>query len=76
MGCQPLEDLCELFLLGALSDEGSAELREHLERGCPQCRERIREAAQTVYLLSLTAKSIRPNSKVKSRLLRQLHTKS
>ena len=75
MGCQPLEELYELFLMGVLSAEGAADLREHLERGCSPCRERIREAAQTVYLLGLSTKPIRPNPKVKYRLLRQLHKK-
>jgi hypothetical protein len=76
MGCQHLEDLHELFLLGALSDATAAELRDHLERHCASCLERIREAAQTVYLLSLTTKTARPNPKLKLQLLRRLRNKS
>jgi predicted anti-sigma-YlaC factor YlaD len=75
MGCQHLEEIYELFLLGALSDQGAQELREHLARGCPHCRERIREAAETVYLLSLTSKPARPNPQVKTELLHGLHKK-
>jgi hypothetical protein len=72
MGCQHLEELYELFLLGALSDQGSVELREHLDRACPNCLVRTREAAETVYLLSLTAKPVRPAARVKSSLLQWL----
>jgi hypothetical protein len=72
MGCQHLEELYELFLLGALSGQGSLELREHLGRNCPHCLARIREAAATVYLLSLTAKPARPAPRVRSELLQWL----
>jgi hypothetical protein len=72
MGCQHLEELYELFLLGALSDQGSLELREHLARDCPHCLVRIREAAETVYLLSLACKPARPAPRVKSELLHGL----
>ncbi|MGA3165672.1 MAG: hypothetical protein ABSF14_06090 [Terriglobia bacterium] len=69
MGCQHLEEIYELFLLGALSEQGALELREHLARGCPHCLERIREAVETVYLLSLTSKPARPNPQAKTQLL-------
>jgi hypothetical protein len=72
MGCQHLEELYELWLLGALSEKGSLDLRDHLRRGCPQCRARIREAAETVYLLGLASKPARPHPRVKSELLRQI----
>jgi hypothetical protein len=75
MGCQYLEETYELFLLGALSEQGALELREHLARGCPHCLERIREAEETVYLLSLTSKPARPNPRVKRELLRGLNKK-
>jgi hypothetical protein len=75
MGCRHLEEVYELFLLGALSEQGSLELREHLARGCPHCLVRIREAVETVYLLSLLSKPARPNPRVKAELLRRLHKK-
>jgi len=75
MGCRHLEEVYELFLLGALSQQGSLDLHEHLARGCPRCLVRIREAAETVYLLSLFAKPARPNPRVKVELLRRLHKK-
>jgi hypothetical protein len=61
-----------LFLLGALSDEDSLQLREHLTEGCEPCLERVKEAARTVYLLSLTAKPASPGPKAKADLLRLL----
>jgi hypothetical protein len=61
-----------LFLLGALSDEASLQLREHLTQGCEHCLERVKEAARTVYLLSLTAKPASPRPKAKADLLRLL----
>ena len=75
MGCQHLDELHELWLLGALSEQSSADLREHLERGCPHCLERVREAAETVYLLGLDSKPARPRPRVKSELLRQISRK-
>jgi hypothetical protein len=75
MGCQHLEELYELFLLGSLSEPASADLREHLARGCPQCLARIRESAETVYLLGLFSKPARPHPRVKSELLRQISRK-
>ena len=72
MGSHYLEDVFELFLLGALAEESAADLRAHLEAGCPSCQERIQDAALTVYLLSSTAKSGRPSPKLKSQLLHRL----
>ena len=72
MGCQHLEDLYELFLLGTLAEASAAELHAHLETGCSTCRQRVREAALTVYLLSLGGKSSRPNPKLKAQLIQRL----
>jgi len=76
MGCQHLEELYELWLLGALSEQGSLDLREHLGRDCPHCQARLREAAETVYLLSLAHKPVRPRPRVKAELLQQISGKS
>jgi len=75
MGCQHLEELYELWLLGAIPEQGSVDLREHLERDCPHCLARIRDAAQTVYLLGLAAKPARPRPRVKAELLRRISRK-
>jgi hypothetical protein len=76
MGCQHLEELYELWLLGALSEHGSLDLRDHMARGCPHCLARIREAAEIVYLLGLASKPARPRPRVKSELLRQISHKA
>ncbi len=76
MGCQHLEELYELWLLGALSERGALDLREHMARGCPHCLARTREAAEIVYLLGLASKPTRPRPRVKSELLRQISQKA
>jgi hypothetical protein len=75
MGCQHLDELHELWLLGALSEQSSRDLREHLARGCPHCLARVREAAETVYLLGLGSKPARPHPRVKAELLNKISHK-
>ena len=72
MGCQYLDQIYELFLLGALSVEEDASIREHVERSCPYCLEQLREAALTVYFLTWAGRPERPDPKQKSTLLRRL----
>jgi len=72
MGCQHLEEIYELWLLGATSEQASLDLRDHLGRGCPHCLERVREAVETVYVLGLAPKPARPHPRVKSEMLRQI----
>ena len=72
MGCQHLDEVYELWLLGALAGQSALDLREHLGRGCPQCLARVREAVETVYLLGLASKPARPHPRVKAELLRQV----
>jgi hypothetical protein len=76
MVCQHLEELYELWLLGAISEQSSRDLREHLARGCPHCLARVREATEMVYILGLAAKPVRPRPRVKSELLRQISRKT
>ncbi|MGD0124436.1 MAG: hypothetical protein ABSF46_03680 [Terriglobia bacterium] len=75
MDCRHLESVYELFLLGALLEEDSFAIQEHLSFGCEHCLERLKEAARTVYLLSLAAKPVPPGQKAKASLLRQLKGK-
>jgi anti-sigma factor RsiW len=72
MGCQHLEEVYELFLLGTLPAQEGGEVRAHLERGCPNCLERVREAGKSIYLLAQMARPRRLHPKWKSRLLRRL----
>jgi len=75
LDCRHLEDIYELFLLGTLEEEDSLQLREHLAPGCGHCAHRLKEAARTVYLLSLTGKPVAPGPKLKTDLLRMLKNK-
>ncbi len=73
MDCRYLDDVYELFLLGLLQAKEAAEVKEHIERGCPYCVEHLREAAQAVYFLLCNAKSSKPPQHAKSEILRSLH---
>ena len=75
MDCRHLESVYELFLLGALMEEDSFGIQEHLSFGCEHCLERLKEAARTVYLLSLAAKPVAPGRKAKASLLRQVRAR-
>ena len=75
MDCRPLENIYELFLLGALAEEDSLPLCEHLSQGCATCAPRLKEAARTVYLLSLTVKWQAPGPKAKTELMRLIKSK-
>jgi len=72
MGCQHLDDLYELCVLGTGFGPGFEEVRQHLEQGCPYCLARLREAAQVIYLLSQNVRPVRPSPKSRSELLRRL----
>ena len=76
MGCQHLEELYELYLLGALDPEDAARVDEHVARKCPGCCQGLREAALAVYLLCQTAVPARvparTGSQLKADLLRRL----
>jgi hypothetical protein len=75
MGCQYLDEYYELWLLGTLSGDAWTAINEHVERDCPYCLGRLREAARTVYMLSQSVRLVRPDPKRKSHLLRRLHKK-
>ncbi|MBZ5514345.1 MAG: hypothetical protein LAN62_05795 [Acidobacteriia bacterium] len=75
MVCQYLEDTFELYLLGALSRDDSASVESHLGTGCATCREQLRDAGLTVYLLCQPAKPARLNPKQKSHLFHRLREK-
>ena len=72
MGCQYLDQVYELFLLGALSPEEDSSVLDHVERSCPYCLEQLQEAALVVYFLTRTGRTERPDAKQKSALLHRL----
>ncbi len=75
MGCQHLDDLYELYLLGALEVEESEAIAEHLARNCPYCLEHLREAAQTIHLITFLAPAGRPGQGLRARLLERVKKK-
>lgn len=72
MECRYLDDVYELFLLGLLKPKETAEVKEHLERGCPYCLDHLREAAQSVHFLLSGAKERKPPAQVKNQILHSL----
>lgn len=72
MGCQYLDDVYELYWLGALEGEELAVVHEHVDRRCPYCLEHLREAGLTVYLCTLLAPPARLGPKAEARLLNRL----
>lgn len=75
MGCEHLDEYYELYLLGAIADGACLDIQEHVQRECPYCLERLREAAHSVYLLTLTTRPARLNSKLKPQLMKKLRKK-
>lgn len=72
MVSQHLEDVYELYLLGALSSEEAVTIEGHMKRRCPECIEYLREAALSLYFLCLTPRPVRPAAQVKAQLLGRL----
>ena len=72
MGCEHLDEFYELFLLSTISDGACADIRVHIEGDCAYCLEHLREAALSVYLLTLSTRTVRPDPKQKSQLMKRL----
>ncbi len=75
MGCQHLDEFYELYLLGTITDGACLDIGEHARRDCPYCLEHLREAAHSIYLLTMPAHTARPDPKLKSQLLKRLRKK-
>ena len=73
MDCRYLDDVYELFLLGLLKPKEAAEVKEHIERGCPYCTDHLREAAQSVSFVLSGSKDPKPAQNTKSEILRSLN---
>lgn len=75
MDCRHLENLYELFLLGALSKGDAARIHEHVDRGCPDCLGGLRQATLTLFALLQPDKPANLNPRQKSRLLARIKEK-
>ena len=64
-----MDELYELFLLGVLEPEESAEIAEHLERECEYCTARLRETAALLGSLSSIAELTPPPARLRERVL-------
>ncbi len=73
MDCRYLDDMYELFLLGLLKPKGAAEVKEHIERGCPYCLAHLREAAQCIYFVLSGSKGRKPPQQTRVEILHSLH---
>lgn len=75
MACRSLENLYELFLLGALSEEDEAKVREHLISRCPRCIEGLREAALALCAVLQSPRQAGQSPKAKARLHQRLRAR-
>jgi len=75
MGCEHLDDYYELYLLGLVPEGAGEDIHDHAASGCVYCMEHLREATLSIYLLTLAAKPLRPDPKLKARVLRRSRKK-
>ena len=75
MGCEHLDEYYELYLLGAIVEGACRDINEHVGRECPYCLGRLREAAHSIYLLTMTTRPARLNPNIKLQLLKRLRKK-
>jgi anti-sigma-K factor RskA len=69
MTCEELRPDYAAFAMGALADPENAELREHLQRGCPACTAGVREERVTVFALGTSAMGAEPPRGLRRRIL-------
>lgn len=74
MDC-PLEDLYELFLLSALTEEDEARVRGHADSQCPHCASGLREAALALCAILQLCRPVQQSAKAKARLHQRLRAK-
>ena len=64
-----MDELYELYVLGALEPEPALEIEAHLHDDCIYCSERVREALQTTSALSALAEPVKPPNALRHRVL-------
>ena len=69
MKCNELQEYYELHALGLADDPERSEIREHLARGCEVCMAGVKRARQMAALLSASAPTAEPSSKLRRRIL-------
>ena len=71
-----MNELYELYALGALEADAYSEIRGHLSDGCEYCTDHIREAVYAAAMLSSLAEAVSPPPEVRARLLAGIERKS
>jgi anti-sigma factor RsiW len=69
MSCEELRHDYILFALGTLTDPERGEIREHLDRGCPNCLAGVREAEQYAFAIGASAEGPEPPRELRKRVL-------
>jgi anti-sigma-K factor RskA len=64
-----MDELYELYALGALEDDAASEIEQHLAEGCAYCSERMQDAVYATAMLSSLAEPVEPPPAVRTRLL-------
>lgn len=69
MRCDQVRELAPLRLLDLLDEQEAAELRAHLEAGCPGCAAELAAARETLDLLPYALPEAEPSPMAKARLM-------
>ncbi len=69
MNCEELQDLYELYALGALEDEERHEIDAHLARECPNCIAGVQRARSMNAVIESFAPEVAPDKRLRDRVL-------
>ena len=64
-----MNELYELYALGALERDAYSEIHNHLSEGCEYCTDHVRDAVYSAAMLSSLAEAVAPPPEVRARLL-------
>jgi anti-sigma-K factor RskA len=64
-----MDELYELFVLGALERNQAQEIEQHLQDNCPYCQERVREANELMAAFASVAEPVKPPKELRNRVL-------
>lgn len=66
---QELRDQYDLYAIGAADDAATAEIRDHLARGCEECMLQMKRARELAVLLGVSADPAAPSPGLRRRIL-------
>ena len=64
-----MDELYELFVLGTLERDQSAEIKQHLQDDCPYCQAKVREAGELMAAFASVAEPVEPPNYLRNRVL-------